>query len=301
MRCFLLNLNFYFYIKNRMPPKQQSWDWEISDKPGRSTGVAQVLAYRHLLGSLVRREFLLNYQQTILGPLWILVQPLLTLITYVLVFGKFIGLSIGSNLPPVLFYFSGIVLWNFFNDSFTGTSNVFREHIHLFSKVYFPRIVMPLATLTTQFFRLAIQLGLLAVLMVYYAIFEKFSLQLSWHLLGIPAAIVVVGLISFSMGLIFSVLTGKYRDMGNLVFVGIRLLMFVTPVIYPLSTVKENLRWIVSLNPLTPLFELFKLGLFEQGTVSMYQLLYSVLFALLTFFIAVRLFHRQGSKLIDFV
>jgi lipopolysaccharide transport system permease protein len=259
------------------------------------------MSYRHLLASLVKREFLLNYQQTVLGPLWILLQPILTLIIYVMVFGKFIGIPIGDNLPPVLFYFSGIVLWNFFNDSFSGTSNTFRDNIHIFSKVYFPRIIMPLSQIGTHLFRMFIQLVLLALMIVYYSMFTTFQFEFTWLTLMIPVAIFFVGLISFSMGLMFSVLTAKYRDLGNLVFVGIRLLMFVTPVIYPLATVKESLRWIVNINPLTPLFELFKLGLLGEGTVSMYQFIYSVIFAAAAFWVAIILFQRQGSKLIDYV
>ena len=284
-----------------MLTQEKKWDWEISSKAGWSWDIRQLLSYRHLLGNLIRREFLLNYQQTVLGPLWILFQPILTLIVYVLVFGKLIGINIGSNLPPVLFYFSGIVLWNFFNDSFTGTSNIFRDNIHIFSKVYFPRMIMPLSVVITHFLRLCIQLLLLVLMIFYYVLFTEFSMKASAYMLAIPVAILFTGLISFSMGLIFSVLTAKYRDISNFVFVGIRLMMFVTPVIYPLSTVPENLRWIVSLNPLTALFELFRLGLFGMGTVTFAQLIYSILFAILSLLASLYLFNKQGSKLIDVV
>lgn len=290
-------------MRNRvsMSANAHNWDWEISSKPRWNWNLQPLLAYRHLLGSLVRREFLLNYQQTVLGPLWILLQPVLTLIVYVLVFGKLIGIPIGGNIPPVLFYFSGIVLWNFFNDSFTGTANTFRDNIYIFSKVYFPRIIMPLSLLVTHFLRLLIQLLLLGLLLVYYVLFDDFSVKLNANLLLIPVAIVFTGAISFSTGLIFSVLTAKYRDMMNLVFVGIRLLMFVTPVIYPLSAVPEKLRWIVNFNPLTPLFELFRLGLLGDGLVSFSQFLYSVLFMIVSLAIALYWFSKQGSKLMDVV
>ncbi|SHE69156.1 ABC transporter permease [Flavisolibacter ginsengisoli] len=281
--------------------QEQKWDWEIQSRPKFKWGVRDILSYRHLLGSLVRREFLLNYQQTILGPVWILFQPLLTLVTYVLVFGKLIGIPTGENLPPVLFYFSGIVLWNFFNDSFVGTSNTFRDNIQIFSKVYFPRIIMPLSVLFTHFFRLLVQLILLVLMIGYYIIFKDFHVPLSPNLLLVPLAIILTGVISFTLGLFFSVLTAKYRDISNLVYVGIRLLMFVTPVIYPLSAVQEKLRWVVNINPLTPLFELFRLGLLGQGTVAPLQLLYCILFIVLTLFGSLYLFTKQGSKLIDVV
>lgn len=260
-----------------------------------------MLSYRHLLGNLVRREFLLNYQQTVLGPVWILFQPMLTLIVYVLVFGKLLSIPTGNNLPPVLFYFSGIVLWNFFNDSFGGTSNTFRDNIHIFSKVYFPRIIMPLSLTITHLFRLFIQLLLLALLVVYYILFAGFSIPWRFAMSAVPAAVLLTGLISFSLGLIFSVLTAKYRDMANLVFISIRLLMFITPVFYSLSSVKEELRWVINLNPLVPLFELFRLGLFGEGIVLLPQLLYSLLFTILSLFTALYLFNKQGNKLMDVV
>ena len=284
-----------------MLTQERNWDWEISSKPKWNWNLRPLFAYRHLLGNLVRREFLLNYQQTVLGPAWILFQPLLTLVIYVLVFGKLLSISTGSNLPPVLFYFSGIILWNFFNDSFAGTANVFRDNIHIFTKVYFPRIIMPLSLITTQFFRLFIQLLLLILLTLYYVLFKGFRIEISASLLLVPVAILFTGAISFSMGLIFSVLTAKYRDMANLVFIIIRLLMFVTPVFYSVSSVSEKLRWVINLNPLTSLFELFRIGLFGAGIASASQFLYSVLFTILSLSAALYLFHKQGSKLIDVV
>ena len=163
-----------------MPATTKKWDWVISPVTSDwSWNTKDLLSYRHLLIGLVKREFLLGYQQTILGPLWVVVQPILTLIIYVLVFRKLIGVSIGT-LPPVLFYFSGIVLWNFFNESFERTSNTFRDHIHLFSKVYFPRIIMPLSLLVTNFFRCLIQLSLLVIIIAYPAVFRGFSVKLDY-------------------------------------------------------------------------------------------------------------------------
>jgi len=138
-------------------------------------------------------------------------------------------------------------------------------------------------------------------MIVYYVTFKDFHVPLSFQFLLIPLAIVLTGMISFTLGLFFSVLTAKYRDISNLVYVGIRLLMFVTPVIYPLSAVQENLRWVVNINPLTPVFELFRKGLYGQGTVEPLQLLYCILFAIVTLFGSLYLFTRQGSKLIDVV
>jgi lipopolysaccharide transport system permease protein len=280
---------------------QNKLAWEIRAESSFNINIKELLSYRHLLFRLVRKEFLVNYQQTLLGPLWILFQPLLTLITYVFVFNKIIGVSLGGKLPPVLFYFSGIVIWNFFNDSFSSTSKTFRDNIHVFSKVYFPRLIVPLATIVTQFFRFLIQLVLLVLILIYFMVFKGFNIGFNLYLISIPLVVFTIGMISLSMGLIFSVLTAKYRDLSNFVDISLRVLLFITPVIYPLSAVRENIRWIVQINPLTPLFELFRLGLLGEGTVSPLQVLYSVVFMVLSLLAAILLFNKQGSKLIDVI
>ena len=285
-----------------MATAEKKLDWEIDSKNSYfSLNIKELFSYRHLLSRLVRKEFLINYQQTLLGPLWILFQPLLTLVTYVFVFNKIIGVSIGGRLPPVLFYFSGIVVWNLFNDSFSATSKIFRENQHIFSKVYFPRLIVPLASITTQFLRFIIQLILLIIVLAYFMIFKGFNVTFNFYLLALPVVIFVIGMISLSMGLIFSVITAKYRDLGNFVDIFIRILMFITPIIYPLSAVRENIRWVVQINPLTPLFELFRLGLLGEGTVSSSHLLYSVAFMIISLLTAILLFNKQGSKLIDVI
>ena len=279
----------------------RKWDWEINNKATFwSHGMNELWSYRHLVAGLVRRQFLLNYQQTILGPLWVLFQPVMTLFTYVLVFDKFVGIPTGS-LPPVLFYFSGIILWSFFSDCLTNTSGTFRENAHLFSKVYFPRILVPVSVMGTQFLRFLIQFLMLLGLIVYFKLFKGLPLQLEMWWLALPLSILSVAGISLGMGLVFSVLTAKYRDITNLLNLGVRLLMFLTPVIYPLDVVSENVRWMVYLNPLTPAFELFRLSLLGEGVISFWQLLYSLGFTLLLMVGASLMFQKQGDKLIDVV
>jgi len=277
------------------------WDWEITNKTSYWGGsLKELWSYRQLLLSQVRRDFLLNYQQTVLGPVWILLQPIFTLITFVAVFYKMVGISTGG-VPAVLFYFSGIVLWNFFNDSFGSTSFTFKENSQLFSKIYFPRIVMPLSVISTHFLRFLVQLILLVLIIIYYVLFRNFALP--WHVwfFTFPVAIFFVGMIGLAMGLFFSVLTAKYRDMVNLVNLGLRLLMFVTPVIYPIGFVPEKVRWLVQINPLSPWFELFRLALLGEGTVTGFQLLYSTVFTVLALSGALLLFNKQGDKLIEVV
>jgi lipopolysaccharide transport system permease protein len=276
-------------------------EWIIEAKSSYfNLNLKELLSYRHLLMRLVRKEFLVNYQQTLLGPIWILFQPLLTMVTYVFVFHKIIGIRNGT-VPPVLFYFTGIVLWNFFNDSFSSTSKTFRDNIHVFSKVYFPRLIVPFSIIITQFLRFLIQLGFLILILIYFVIFQDFHLKLSPLMLAIPLVIFMVGMISLSIGLIFSVITAKYRDLGNFIDIFTRVLLFVTPIIYPLSAVKESIRWVVQINPLAVLFELFRLCLLGEGTVSPQQLIYSFAFMLVALFTAILLFNKQGSKLIDVI
>jgi lipopolysaccharide transport system permease protein len=283
-----------------MPEADTKWEWEIGPRPVHSlTALRSIYAYRHLHSALVRKEFLLNYQQTILGPLWIFFQPLLTLIIYVIVFGKLIGIPTGRSSPPVLFYFSGIILWNFFSEAFWGISNTFRDHIHLYGKVYFPRIIVPLSIMSTNFLRFLIQLAMLVLLLVYFVLFKNFRLPDVSTLLLLPFVFLGVAMITMGCGLIAALLTTRYRDILNLIGIVLRLLMFVTPVLYPLATITEKLKWVVLINPLTPLFEWFRFSLLGEGTVNAYYLVYSFLFGFLILIISLFLFNARSSKLID--
>jgi len=276
--------------------------WIIGSKSSYfDFSLKELLAYQHLLFRLVKKEFLVNYQQTLLGPLWLLFQPVLTTVTYVFVFNKIIGVPIGNATPPVLFYFSGIILWNFFSESFTANTKMFRDNIHIFSKVYFPRLIVPLALTITQLLRFLIQFMLLILLMVFFSFFKGFHLIISPYLFAIPFVIILIGMLSMSIGLFFSIITAKYRDLTNFVDILLRVTMFITPVIYPLSAVKESIRWVVQLNPLASLFELFRLGLLGEGTVSLPQLAYSITFMFMSFILTILLFNKQGGKLIDVI
>jgi lipopolysaccharide transport system permease protein len=282
-------------------PPAPKWDWEIQAQTSWwGASLAEYWSYRHLLAGLVRRDFLLGYQQTILGPLWVLLQPIMTMLTYVLVFGKVVGISTGST-PPVLFYLAGIVLWNLFNDSFTGTSSTFSDNAHIFSKVYFPRLLMPVARVLGYLLSFGIQFGFLLLMLVYYWVFTPWKVP---PVAGLPLALVALALVSvqsLALGLLFSVLTGKYRDIRFFVGLGTRLLMFLTPVIYPLQHVAPKWRWLMELNPLTSLFELFRWALLGQGLVSAGQVLYSLAFTLVLFAGSLLTFNKQGDKLMDVV
>lgn len=277
----------------------EPWDWEISNRSSwRNWSVKELWAYRHLLFRFVKRDFLVNYQQTLLGPLWVVLQPVLTLIVYVLVFGRWMGINTGSS-PPVLFFLCGILLWGLFSDLFTGTAFIFTYYSSLYNKVYFPRLIIPFSVAGTHLLRFLIQVVLLIIVFVFYALYRNFNFTLNFWLLVLPLAILLTALFALALGLIFCILTARYRDLSNIVHLGIRLFMFVTPVIYPVSLVPSGIRWFVNANPLSALFEVFRYALLGQGLFTMGQLLYSTVFIILIFFIALGWFNKQAIRLID--
>jgi lipopolysaccharide transport system permease protein len=277
----------------------EPWDWEISNRNSwRSWSVKTLWAYRHLLFRFVKRDFLVNYQQTLLGPLWVVLQPVLTLVVYVLVFGRWMGIRTGSS-PPVLFFLCGILLWGLFSELFTGTAFIFTHYSSLYNKVYFPRLIIPFSVTGTHLLRFLIQVILLVLVFAFYALYRDFPFAFSYWLLFLPFAILLTALFGLALGLIFCILTARYRDLSNIVHLGIRLFMFVTPVIYPVSLVPSGIRWFVNANPLTPLFEVFRYALLGQGLFAMGQLLYSSLSIILLFFIALAWFNKQAIRLID--
>lgn len=281
--------------------KQKMAEWSITARTqwwGRDW--KEIWNYQNLLFGLVQREFLLYYKQTLLGPIWMLLQPILTLLIYLAVFGKLVGISTGT-IPPILFYLSGIILWNFFSEGFSVTSKIFQDNIQLFSKVYFPRIILPLSVLFVQGLRFLIQFTFLIILIGGYVLFNDLSINFNAGTFSIPVIILFTGVMGLAFGICCSLLTAKYRDLGNIIPTGIRLLMFLTPVIYPVSGTPENLRWLVFWNPLTPLFEAFKFGLFGEGTFTMLQLLYSGSWALVFLVIGLGAFNKHGDRLIDVV
>lgn len=277
----------------------EHWDWENSNQSSWSNlSVKELWAYRNLLFRLIKRDFLVNYQQTLLGPLWVVLQPILTLIVYVMVFSRWMGVDTGSS-PPVLFYLCGILLWGLFSDLFTGTAFIFTHYSSLYTKVYFPRLIIPISVAGTQLLRFLIQFLLLVAVFIAYAVFWDFSFPLNFWLLVLPLSILLTAVFALALGLIFCVLTARYRDLSNIVHLGIRLSMFVTPVIYPVSLVPSGIRWFAQVNPLSALFEVFRYALLGQGVFTMWQLLYSAVFIIITFFIALIWFNKQAIRLID--
>ena len=256
--------------------------------------------YRDLYYMYIKRDIVTQYKQTILGPLWYIIQPFLTTIMYMFVFGGLAGIST-DGIPQPLFYMAGITMWNYFSTCFTSCSEVFSHNANVFGKVYFPRLVVPLSSCTSNLIRMLIQLLMFIAIYIYYIATDQFAASLSLSVLLFPLFILMTGLHAMSWGLLFSSWTTKYRDLKFLISFGIQLLMYATPVIYPLSFAPERYRFILELNPLTPIFEAFKYSCLGTGTFSFIGLLYSLIFLCVTIFFSVIIFNRTEQRFMDTV
>lgn len=256
--------------------------------------------YRDLYQMYIQRDIVTQYKQTVLGPAWFLIQPLFTTIMYMFVFGNLAGIST-DGIPQPLFYMAGITLWNYFSSCFTACSNVFAANQSVFGKVYFPRLVVPLSSITSNLIRMLIQLLMFILIYAYYVISGKYPLTLSFSLVLAPVFIMMIGLHAMSWGLIITSMTTKYRDLKMLITFGVQLLMYATPVIYPMSFAPAQYQTYLNINPLSPIFEAFKYSCLGVGTFSVGGLLYSVAFLCITMFIAVIIFNRTEQKFMDTV
>lgn len=257
--------------------------------------------YRDLYYMYIRRDIVTQYKQTILGPLWYIIQPLFTTIMYMFVFGGLAGIST-DGAPQPLFYMAGIVLWGYFTQCFTTSSDVFGANANVFGKVYFPRLVVPLSGITSGLLKMLIQLCIFIAIYIYYVLTPPVgTLSINAYILLFPLLIFMIAMHGMSWGLIVSSMTTKYRDMKFFVQFAIQLFMYATPVIYPLSAAPEKYRDIIALNPLTPIFEAFKYGCLGCGSLDWSGLLYSAIFMCITLFFAIVIFSRTERNFMDTV
>ncbi|MBP3237050.1 MAG: ABC transporter permease [Bacteroidales bacterium] len=278
-------------------------EWTTVIKPKKSLldiDLKGVWLYRDLIRMYVRRDIVTVYKQTILGPLWFLIQPMLTTVMYMFVFGGLAGIST-DGLPQALFYMAGITLWNYFSTVFNKCSNVFAANSSVFGKVYFPRLVVPISGAISNLLQFLMQFCLFLAFFCYYAFFTDAPIHMNATALLLPVLIVMVAGHAMSWGLIITSLTTKYRDLTLLVTFGLQLFMYATPVIYPLSSAPEKFRDILSFNPLTSIFEAFKYGWLGSGSFSWWGLLYSFGFLCVTTFLAVIIFSRVERNFMDTV
>jgi lipopolysaccharide transport system permease protein len=255
--------------------------------------------YRDLVFLFVRRDFVAQYQQTILGPLWHLVHPLLTTITFTIVFGRIARIPTDS-LPPFLFYLSGTVLWGYFSSSFAKTSNTFVANANVFGKIYFPRLAVPVSTLGTSLIGFFIQFLIFVGFLLYFNA-RGAPVDPNLWVLGTPLLLLLMAGIGLGGGVILSAFTTRYRDLVSVVAFGVSLLMYMTPVVYPLSMVPAAYRPIVMANPITPIVEAFRYAFLGVGTVSAAHLAYSAIFALVIVVCGILIFNRIERTFMDTV
>jgi lipopolysaccharide transport system permease protein len=287
------------YISTESAPEH--WDLVIEPKAKLlDLNLKEVWRYRDLLWLFVKRDFVAQYKQTVLGPLWHFIQPIFTTLMFLFIFGKIANIPT-DGIPPVVFYMSGITIWNYFSACLTATSSTFVANAGIFGKVYFPRLVIPLSTVMSNMVKFGIQFLLLLAAMIYYGVVtHHFHFGFSWLL--IPLLVLMMAALGLGLGIIISSLTTKYRDFNVLIGFAVQLLMYATPVAYPLSFLKGKsyAAW-VQWNPLSPIVESFRYALFGVGEINTTGLLYSGIFILLALFLGTLLFSKVERTFMDTV
>ena len=279
---------------------EQKWTRVIKPKTSLlDIDLKNVWRYRDLIYMYVKRDIVVQYKQTILGPIWYFVQPILTTVMFMFVFGGIAQIST-DGMPQPLFYMAGLLLWNYFSSCFTNSSDVFGTNFQVFGKVYFPRLVVPISAIISNLLKMLIQLVLFIFIYIYFAI-KGTPVYLNWSLLLFPILVVMTALHGMSWGLIISSLTTKYKDLKFLISFGVQLLMYATPIIYPLSASPEKYLLVLELNTLTPIMETFKYSCMGCGSLSWSGLLYSFIFMSVSLFLGIVIFSRQEKTFMDTV
>ena len=284
-----------------MDNTESEWDLEI----GPSSGLLEInwrelWQYRDLISLFVRRDVVATYKQTILGPLWFFIQPILTTLTYVVIFGNVAGISTGG-IPKILFYLAGVTLWNYFQECLMKTSDTFSLNQNLFGKVYFPRLVAPISIVISTLFKFFIQLSLFVAAWVYFLVQPESSIHPNTTLLLFPLYVLLMSGMGFSFGVLISSLTTKYRDLRFLIQFGVQLLMYGTPIVYPLAIVPEKYRLLLLANPITSVVEAFKYSFLGEGYFSWIGLGYSFVFMIVWLFVSILVFNRVEKTFMDTV
>lgn len=275
-------------------------EWDLIIGPKRhllDVNLRQVYAYRDLLMMFVKRDFVTFYKQTILGPIWFFIQPILTTIMYLVIFGRIAGLST-DRVPQIAFYLAGITIWNYFSETLTTISNVFITNSAIFGKVYFPRLIMPLSIVVSGLMKFSIQFLLFIFVVIYFSVFQN-SIHPNIWILATPLLLLMMAALSLGIGMIFSSLTSKYKDLTFLLTFGIQLFMYATPVIYPFSILSPKLKVMMSWNPLTGIFECFRYGYLGAGNFSPSMLVYSATLILVILISGTLIFNRIEKSFTD--
>ncbi|HEY6142824.1 MAG TPA: ABC transporter permease [Flavobacterium sp.] len=280
-------------------------DWLFEIKPKNkflSLNLKEVWQYRDLLMLFVKRDVITVYKQTILGPLWYLIQPLFTSITFTIIFNNVAGINTGT-IPPFLFNLAGITVWNYFTACLTGTSDTFKANAAIFGKVYFPRIITPLSVVISNLIKFGIQFFIFVAFYLFYYI-NGASLSLNSSILFFPVLVMLMGILGLGLGMLISSMVTKYRDFSYLIGFGIQLLMYLSAVMYPMELIKQKLPsygWLVQYNPLAYLIETARYMLLNVGQISVSGLVYTFLVTVSLFFVGLLIFNKTEKSFIDTV
>ncbi|SEO49616.1 lipopolysaccharide transport system permease protein [Flavobacterium sp. CF108] len=286
-----------------MNNNSNDWLFEITPKNKFfSLNFKEIWQYRDLLFLFVKRDVITVYKQTVLGPLWYLIQPLFTSITFTIIFNNVAGINTGS-VPPFLFNLAGITVWNYFTACLNGTSDTFKANAGIFGKVYFPRIITPLSVIISNLIKLGIQLVIFIAFYIFYY-FKGSNLSLNNSLFLFPLLVVIMGILGLGLGMLISSMVTKYRDFSYLLGFGIQLLMYLSAVMYPMELIKAKLPaygWIVEYNPLAYIIESARYMLLGVGEISILGLSYTITVTIVIFFLGVLIFNKTEKSFIDTV
>ncbi|MCC9061727.1 ABC transporter permease [Flavobacterium piscisymbiosum] len=279
------------------------WLFEITPKNKFfSLNLKEVWQYRDLLLLFVKRDVITVYKQTVLGPLWYLIQPLFTSVTFTIIFNNVAGIDTGT-VPPFLFNLAGITVWNYFTACLTGTSDTFKANAAIFGKVYFPRIITPLSVVISNLVKFGIQFLIFIGFYIFYY-FQGANLGLNGLILFFPILIIIMGILGLGLGMLISAMVTKYRDFSHLIGFGIQLLMYLSAVMYPMSLIKDKLPgygWLVEYNPLAYIIETARYMLLDVGEISVLGLSYTLVVTIAVFFIGLLVFNKTEKSFIDTV
>jgi len=285
--------------------QQVAHGYEIVIKPTKGwfkLNLADVWRYRDLVGLLVHRDFVSKYKQTVLGPLWFIIQPLLMTVVFTIIFGKVAKIPT-DGVPPMLFYLCGLLGWNYFAQTFQATAGTLTGNAGMFGKVYFPRLVVPISLMISGFIAFAIQLTTFLVFWAYYKFFTGAgsTLQLGWDLLWFPLVMLQIAMLSLGVGLWLTALTAKYRDFTFVIGFIVQIWMYATPVIYPLSRIPEAWRWLAVVNPMAMPVEAIKRIFLGQGVVEPAYVAVSVAMTVVLLLSGIVVFNKVEKTFVDTV
>ena len=280
--------------------KKEKWLFEISSETKLiDLNLKEVWQYRDLLMLFVKRDLITLYKQTILGPLWYLVQPLFTSVIFTLVFNNVAGIQTGG-IPPFLFNLAGITTWNYFKECLTATSDTFKKNEQIFGKVYFPRIIMPMSIVVSNLLKFGIQLLILIAFYIYYAFYLGAVIRPNEYLFLFPILVLCMGILGLGLGMIISSMVTKYRDLTFLVSFGIQLLMYISLVVIPLSLFQEKgVEWLVMYNPMGYIIEMARYLLLNEGNVSQFGILYTIISSIVALLLGILIFNKTEKTFID--